>query len=124
MNSKINRNQILEEFLKNIVRLSDENYQERVWVKVEGPECNDIDDAVLDFFDDGDPILEKYRDFGITDNQYEVLMTLHRKLREFTDTYGVYYPNKSTAKLIKMPQWEEIRGLAKNVLRAFNFNKK
>ena len=124
MSSGINREQILEEFLKNIVRLSDEQYQERVWVKAEGPECNDIDDAVCDFFDDGDPILEKYKDFGITDVQYETLMKLHRKLKKFTFTYGVYYPYKSTGKLIKMPEWQEIRELSKEVLQTFNFHKK
>lgn len=123
MNEDINRLQILEEFLKNIFRLSDEAYQQRVWVQAAGPECNDIDDSVCDFFDDGDPILENYKEFGITEIQFEILMNLHQKLRIFTDSYGVYYPDKSTEKLIKMPEWREIRNLAKEVLNAFNFHK-
>ena len=113
------RRQVLEEFLKNIARLSDEKYQERVWVRADGPECNDIDDAVCDFFDDGDPILEKYKDFGITPSQYELLTTLHEKLRKFTDTFGVYSPYKSTKDLIQRPQWQEIREISQKILIAF-----
>ena len=122
MNISNIRKQILEEFLKNIGRLADEKYQERVWVRAEGPECNDIDDAICDFFDDGDPILEKYKDYEITISQLENIIKLYAKLRFFTDTYGVYWEYKSTAKLIKMPEWEEIRILARNVLQAFNFH--
>jgi len=119
----MNRKQILEEFLNNVIRFSNKKYQERIWVKAEGPECNNIDDAVGDFFDDGDPILEKYKDFGITDSQLEILMKLRKKLREFEATYDVYYSNKSTNRLIKMPQWEKIRDLANEVLKAFNYQK-
>ncbi len=122
MTNKIIRQQILEEFLKNILRLSDEKYQERIWVRAEGPECNDIDDAVCDFFDDGNPILEKYIDYEITENQYKLLMILHSKLRKFTDVFGVYSPVKSTAHLIKLPQWQEIREISKKVIKGFNKN--
>ena len=121
MSSYIDRKQILEEFLKNIFRLSDDKYQERVWIRAEGPECNEIDDAVCDFFDDGDPILEEYKNFGITESQHKLLMTLHNKLREFSDTFDVYSPTRSTEKLIQLPQWQEIKELSKKVLESFNF---
>ncbi len=123
MDSRINREQILDEFLKNIACLSDKPYQERVWVAAEGPECDDIEGAVCDFFDDGDPILENYKDFGITDAQYDLLLKLHKKLRTFTDENDIYYPDKSTARVIKMPEWEEIRTLANEVLVAFDYRK-
>ena len=123
MSNFIDRKQILEEFLNNIFRLSDEKYQERVWVKAEGPECNEIDDAVCDFFDDGDPILEEHKDFRITEHQYKLLMILHKKLRAFTDAFDVYSPYRSTEKLIQLPQWQEIRNIAKKVIRTFDFKK-
>jgi len=85
----INRRQRLDSFLENIAGISDQKYQERVWVRIEGPECDDIDDTVLDFFDDGNPILENFRDFEITDTQYRILMELHKKLDIFTKTHGV-----------------------------------
>lgn len=122
MISSANKKQILESFIENIAGISDEKYQERVWVRSEGSECDDIEDAVCDFFDE-DYILEKYKDFGITENQYELLMILYKKLRIFTDTFGVYSPEKSTEKLIQLPQWQEIRETAKKVLEAFNIKK-
>jgi hypothetical protein len=122
MTNKIVRQQILAEFLKNIVRLSDEKYQERVWIRAEGSECNDIDDAICDFFDDGNPILEKYKEYGITEGQYKLLMGLYSKLRKFADSFGVYSSVKSTEQLIKLPQWKEIREASKNALEVFNKN--
>ena len=120
--SNADRRQILDSFIENISGMSDEEYQERVWVRAEGPECDDIDDTICDFFDE-DYILEKYQDFGITEKQYELLMKLHGKLREFTDKYGVYSSEKSTENLIALPQWQEIRDLSKKILQAFNFKK-
>jgi len=118
MISDADRRQILDSFIENIAGMSDKKYQERVWVRAEGPECDDIDDTICDFFDE-DYVLEKYQDFGITEKQYELLMKLHGKLRKFTDTYGVYSSEKSTEKLIVLPQWQEIRDLSKKVLKAF-----
>ena len=60
----------------------------------------------------------------LSETDFSGCLCIHEKLREFTDSQEVYYPNKSTDNLIKMPQWEEIRGLAKDVLQAFNFHKK
>ena len=116
------RKQTLDSFIENIACMSDREYQERVWVRSEGPEYDDIDDTICDFFDE-DYILEKYNEFGITEIQYKLLMKLHVKLRKFTDTYGIYSSEKSTEKLIELPQWEEIRTISKKVLQAFNFKK-
>lgn len=123
MENDINRKQILDSFLENIACLSDEKYQERVWVRAEGPECDDIDDTICDFFDDGDPIMQKYKDYGISDTQFQSLIKLHKKLKIFKDTYDVYSQFKSTETLLKLPQWKEIRTLAKKVLHSFSSKK-
>lgn len=120
MTHKIKRKSDLDEFLKNIAIIADEKYQERVWVKAEGPECNDIDDAICDFFDNH-YVLKRYKDFGITEDQHQLLTKLYAKLRTFTDTFGVYSPEKSTEKLIQLPQWKEIREMSKIVLKSFDF---
>ncbi|QVL57524.1 MAG: hypothetical protein KFB93_00150 [Simkaniaceae bacterium] len=117
------KQKILQSFIENIACISDKKYQERVWVNALGPECDDIDDTVCDFFDDGDPILEKYKEFGITENQYDLLMILQKKLRIFTNSTGLYSPEKSTKALIKEPEWKEIMKTAKEVLEAFNYKK-
>ena len=57
---------------------------------------------------------------GISEDQFNALMVLHKKLKKFTREYGVYHPDKSTENLVRTSEWEEIRGLAKNVLAAFH----
>ncbi len=122
MSNNADRKQILDSFIENIACMSDERYQERVWVRSEGPECDDIDDTICDFFDE-DYVLENYKDYGITENQHRLLMNLHDKLRVFSDTQDVYSPEKSTEDLILLPQWQEIRDISKNVLKAFLYKK-
>ena len=56
--SKEDRQYILNEHLKLISRISDKEYQIRIWIHAEGPECQSIDDVVCDFFDMGDFILK------------------------------------------------------------------
>jgi len=119
MNNITNKKQMLDSLIENIASISDEEYQQRIWIRAEGPECDDIDDAVCDFFDDGDPILSEYKSFGINEIQYQLLKILHEKLRKFTDTFGVYSPQKSTEKLIHLPEWQEIREISKKVLKSF-----
>lgn len=117
------KQQILQSFIENIACISDQKYQERVWVKALGPECDDIDDTVCDFFDDGDPILEKYKEFGITQQQYELLMILRKKLDLFNDKFEIFFPEKLTEELIKKAEWKEITKAASHVLEAFNYEK-
>jgi len=62
----INRKEVVKEFLNNIHRISNKNYQKWIWIEGAGPECHDFDEAVDDFFGDGDPILENYRDYGLS----------------------------------------------------------
>ena len=119
MISDADKQQILDSFIENIACLSDKSYQERVWVRGEGPECDDIDDTIADFFDE-DYVIEKYTDFKITESQYHSLIQLRNALRKFTDTFAVYSSGKSTEELIALPQWEEIRHFAKAVLKEFN----
>ena len=59
----IDRKQILVSCLETIKDISDKEYQKRVWIRGEGPEVDDFDEAVCDFFGDGDPIIENYKDF-------------------------------------------------------------
>ena len=120
MEINIDRRRMLKGFLENIACISDERYQAKTWIRAEGPECDDIDDSICDFFDDGDLLFKKHKDFGISEIQYKKLMLLYQKLRVFADTYDVYNPYKCTEKLIQLPQWQEIRDLAKKVLVAFN----
>ncbi|HEV3270317.1 MAG TPA: hypothetical protein VGZ69_06700 [Candidatus Rhabdochlamydia sp.] len=113
----INRKQILEEFLKNLHRISNKEYQRRIWIEGRGPECHGFDEAVCDFFGDGDPIMENYKDFGITESQYYLLKKFQDAFRDFSDE------NDFPQLFIDTPEWEKIMEMAKEVLKAFKFHK-
>ncbi len=115
---EINRKQVVEEFLNNLYRISDKEYQRRIWIEGTGPECHDFDEAVNDFFGDGEPILENYQDYGLSQNQYRLLKKFHDDFRIFADN------NDFPENFIDTPEWERIMDLAKGVLKAFNYQKK
>ncbi len=117
MISDADKKQTVDCFIENIARMSDKEYQERVWVRAEGPECDNIDENICHFFDE-DYVLKKYKDFGITEIQYKSLMKLREKLDNFIDEHGV---QDLAEKLINLPEWEEIRETSKNILKLFNY---
>ena len=114
---EINKKQVIEEFLQNIYRISNKEYQKRIWIEGKGPECHDFDEAVNDFFGDGDPILEKYKDFGLTENQLQVLKKFRNQFEEFSDK------NDFPEEFIDTPEWSRIMDLARDVLKTFNYKK-
>ena len=108
---------MLGNFLQTVKWISDKEYQKRVWIRCEGPECQAFDDAVCDFFDIGDPILENYKDFGITENQYKLLKKIRDHFKLFSDE------NNFPEIFIDTPEWAKIMEMAKDVLKAFNHQK-
>lgn len=110
----INRKQILETLIRVVDHISDKEYQTRIWIKGEGPEVDDFDETCCIFFGDGDPVLENYKEFGITDRQYAILKKFRDQFRIFSDEN--YWPPE----FIETPEWEKITKMAKEVLRTFN----
>ncbi|MES2200076.1 MAG: hypothetical protein V4489_07920 [Chlamydiota bacterium] len=111
---------MVNEFLRNISHITDEEYQRRVWVRGEGPEGQDFDEAVCSFFDMGESILEDYKDFNITDNQYRLLIEFQDAYREFSLNKGMnYLPEEFISSL----EWKKIIEMAVKVLEAFNYRK-
>ncbi len=114
----INRRQILETIIRIVKHISDKQYQRRIWILGEGPEVDDFDETCCIFFGDGDPILDNYKEFGITDRQYEILKKFRDKFRVFSDEN--YWPPE----FINTPEWKVIMDMAKDVLKAFNYSKR
>ena len=110
----IDRKQILETFIRIIAHVSDKEYQKRVWVEGKGPEWDDFDETVCLFFHEGDSILEKHKDFGITESQYKLLVKLRSAFKAFSDDND--YPEE----FIESTEWKKIMEIAKEVLKAFN----
>ncbi|NNM44025.1 MAG: hypothetical protein HKM07_06745 [Chlamydiae bacterium] len=108
---------ILNGFIDILTRISSREFQKRVWIRGEGPECDSFDDVVCEFFGEDEAILAKYKDFGITDFQYQLLVKFRDAFRAFTDKNN--YPEK----FIDTPEWTRITEMAKEVLKAFNYQK-
>ncbi len=54
---EIDRKKVVEFLLQDLYRISNKEYQIRIWIEGKGPECHSFDEAVNDFFDDGVPPL-------------------------------------------------------------------
>jgi hypothetical protein len=111
------KKQILTSVLETIEGISDKEYQKRIWIRGEGPEVDDFDETCCNFFGDGDPLLENYKDFRITESQYQILKKFRDKFEVFANDN--HFPHK----FIDTPKWNEITEMAKEVLKAFNYRK-
>ena len=111
------RKRILASFLETIEGISDKEYQERVWIRGEGPEVDNFDETVCHFFDDGDPILKKYKEYQITEKQYQLLIHFRKEFQEFSGE------NDFPEEFIDTQEWEEVMKSAKEVLLAFDYQK-
>jgi hypothetical protein len=110
---EINRKQIMETFLSVIDNISDKEYQKRIWIRGKGPEVDDFDEAVCHFFQAGDGIIEECKDFGLTEQQYQLL-------KKFRDEFDFFVEkNHFPEEFIDTLEWERVMGMAKDVLKAF-----
>lgn len=112
---EINRKQVVQYFLQNIDHISNKDYQRKIWIEASGPECQDFDEAVNDFFGDGEPILENFQDYGLSQRQYQILKKFYDEFKVFADK------NDFPEKFIDTPEWDEITEMAKEVLKAFHY---
>lgn len=106
--------------IENIWCISNQDYQERIWVNHETQDIVDsYDDTTMYFFEDVQAILSA-RDAGrvnMTDRQYEML----KKLYNMADTYDSTLPypefDQYDKEIISDHQWHEIRDYAKLVYK-------
>ena len=116
---EINRKQVLDLFLETIECISNKEYQMRVWVRGEGPECDDFTETVCCFFDHEEFILRDYKKYGITESQYLILKKFRDEFEYFVDEFHTEIEEE----FIDTPEWARIMSLAKEVLEVFNYKK-
>jgi len=117
----IDRKQILASCLEIIAGISDKEYQKRTWIRGEGPEVDDFDETVCNFSQDGNGIIQNYKDFGVTDKQYHLLVKFRDEFDAFRRGPALEYYRPQ--EFIDTPEWSRIMNLAKDVLKAFNYSK-
>ena len=113
--SEEDKKYILNEHLRNISHIANEEYQKRVWVHGEGTEVDDFDETVCHFFDDGDPILKKYKEYKVTEEQYQLLVQFRNSFESFVYGDRPYLPEE----FIATPEWRKIVTMAKEVVKTF-----
>lgn len=101
-------------FLKYHVKtLGDADYQERVWVRHEGPEVFDYDEATMYFGSGCEKIFEHPEMHeGVDEVVYNALRILYDKYTHFDDEIADHIPDHHVAELIRRPEWREIQQLA------------
>ena len=104
-------------FLSILDNISDKAYQKRIWITGEGPEVDDFDETVCHFFQEGDAIIENYKEFGLTEHQHQLLKKFRDAFTDFADRHDL------PEEFIDSPEWSKIMDLAKDVLKSFNFQK-
>ena len=82
---KINRQQILESMIDSIHQFANKEYQYRVWIRGEGPEVDDFDDAVCNFLPLVNDIVKNVVEYKITDQQRVILIKFRDEFDRFCD---------------------------------------
>ena len=101
--------------LRVVEGFSSSRYQQRVWVRGEGPEVDDFDDSINNFFEGCDGILVDHQNFGLTEKQFTTLRKFSQDLEAFSDDH--YW----TPEYINNSEWIKIMSSAQNVLFIFNY---
>ena len=112
------KSDILNLVINKVRDISDIQYQKRVWIRGEGPEWDDFDETVCLFLHEGNGVLEKYKDFDLTEIQYQILKKFRNAFRDFAQE------NHSEPEFIDTPEWENITKMAKEVLETFHYTEK
>lgn len=116
-NLKLNKKKILNNHLETIFGIANQDYQERVWIRGEGPEVDDYTESMCHFFDDGDPIIANYKEYAITKKQLSLLLKLREAIEDFnSNTRFELGPNFTDS-----PEWKKIILIAKEVLHEFDY---
>jgi len=102
---------ILNCMMDEIALISNKKRQKKRWLE-EGP---DFDETVCIFLHEGDGVLEKYQDFGITEDQYRILKKFRDEFEAFADENGL------PQLFIDTSEWTKITLMAKKVLEAFGY---
>lgn len=102
--------QFLEQKLQPI---GDPEYQQRVWVRHEGPEMDAYDHTVMDFLERCDDIFEDSDRYeGVDDVIQEALKKLYDRIEQFNYAVVAKTPEGRDDLVIAHPEWIEIQKLA------------
>lgn len=99
--------------VRSVIReIADPEFQERVWVRGEGPEVSSWTEAMCKLFDDYhfDDFLDKdWQQFGLSSQLHESLDCLRIQLNEYEE-------KETDAEIVSDSKWQKNMNIAKEVL--------
>jgi hypothetical protein len=108
-----NNNSALEALLEEIIGIADKEYQRRIWIRGEGPECDDFDETVCRYSNAADSIFEEYEAYSISEIQLSLLKEFHKEFKKF------WQENDLPQLFIDTPEWTKITEMAQDILKIF-----
>lgn len=112
-----NRDMILRGLLSDIANISNKEYQKRIWICAEGPECDDFTELVCRFFFKADTFLEESSEYKLPVYKVNILKKFIHEFDKFSEE------NDLPQLFIDTPEWTKITMMAKEVLKAFDYQK-
>jgi hypothetical protein len=113
------RKNIIRQLLNRVYGVSSQEYQERVWIKGLGPQCDSYDETVCEFFDTAADVIKNYREFRLTEYERDVLKEFWDKWRKFED--DDFFFSAEFYEFMHTPEWKNIMKKAQDVIKAFKF---
>jgi hypothetical protein len=114
----MDRDTWLERILEAIRDLGDASYQERVWVRGEGPEVDSSTEAISTLLDDYDLaafLSESRRQRLLSNDQLSALQAFETAITDYLARDG---DRTSESVRIAMPEWLALQQLARRTLQA------
>ncbi len=107
----------LHHILSVVRTVSDATYQERVWIRGEGPECDSLTETYCNFFDDYDidGFLSHCTKNELISPQQ---LTALREVRDAMDAFE-FDSDQPDEVTLRDLRWEHIRKVAQSALAAF-----
>jgi hypothetical protein len=113
----IERKKMLSNIYGVLKNLSDKEYQERVWLRGEGPEVSSYEELINTLFDDFyfDELLEDNNPYNISQALFDKLINLRLKLNNYNDKDSDGNI-KEVIQILNDSEWIKIQKLSSEVL--------
>ncbi len=115
------RNRILNDILEYIGDISDLEYQKRVWLRGEGPECDDFTELCCNFFGTMRMVEREFEKYNFTPEQSAALLNFQDAFDRFSSEHSGIEGFVSEQE--EDHEWAEVRKQASDVLKVFNHKK-
>lgn len=118
--------EILNGILSVIEKISNVQFQQIAWIEKKVHPYAFFEELMHNLFDDYElsEILNNYKIYGISKEQYNILFKFYLILDRFSNDKMSWFESVDPIEILKDPRWNEIQTVAKKVLKAFHYEKK